>query len=447
MSHRVSCRSREELLAWLDGELSRWTRFQISRHLRGCWECRNRAADLTDTIRIAASAVATPPPQRTQVSKAKWRFYEKTREYEAALDPAPAGSKLRRRLLAGAAATAAIAAVFAMPAIVQRRPSAPAPVPAAPRPKPATQPRHMEPPAAATVVLPAVRPLTAEAPMPPAAPRLPLVERLVVDPRALDQVEVAVWSVLHRSRLCLSGEIAVRRTERAIEVSGMAANEDRKNQLLALFSAVRRQDLLQTQVQTVPEAPLPARPFAPATAGASEAPAENWLRARMRVGDAATQREMFDVMNGIVSNAQGLLAEAWAVRRLAERFPAATETALAEPERMELRAMAEDHAIAAQAHIGAIGELLRRLGIQFPSGSASRAPDDWQSGALPLQRRAAESARALLTLFTAGSEAAPAIAGDAEIMRAVAGLSEARELVARERERLGPLLESALKHP
>jgi hypothetical protein len=277
-----------------------------------------------------------------------------------------------------------------------------------------------------------------------------VILREAVDSRDLDIVEVEVWSLLHRARLCLGGGIHLRRTAERVEVSGLLPTEDRKNQLLALLLGVGRQDLLRVDLRNVAEVP-PAggTPVEHRGTVPSEAPAEAWLRAHMRVGDAATQREMFDVMNAIVTNAGGLMAESWALRRLAERYPVEAERDLPETARIELRVIAEDHAMAADSSIAAIAELLRPLGISLPPRRPSMSgAGDWQSAALALQGRAAQDAGVLLSLFTAGSDRRPTGAeAESEVVRAAAGLAHIREIAAQGREASSPSVRGAVNRP
>ena len=81
--------SDETLLAHVDGELP-VTRTGVNRHLRSCWRCRARLAELEEQTRALATAFegqAFPGPYR--IAEAQHRFWDRVEQYERSLAPAP----------------------------------------------------------------------------------------------------------------------------------------------------------------------------------------------------------------------------------------------------------------------------------------------------------------------------------------------------------------------
>jgi len=257
-----------------------------------------------------------------------------------------------------------------------------------------------------------------------------------VDRRLLDSADIQVWGALHRSHLCLTDEITVSRTAESVEVSGVLPTDDRRQQLVAVLSGLPAHGVIRTNLKTPSELPareaVPVETVAPAPrAGAMTASAEEWLRAKLRVGSAITEREMFDVMNGLVRSAEELSANGWALRRLAEQFGAHRELSLSNEDRAELLRIAEDHAIALQT----VAARMRNLVDTLETGStqAINAPgDSWQSSSVALQQASSRVAEQVLSLFAStasgdnGSIGARIAALDVDLSRLAASVSGER---------------------
>jgi anti-sigma factor RsiW len=259
----------------------------------------------------------------------------------------------------------------------------------------------------APVRTPILPPVTAELPAPSA---LVPVEEQPPDPVALRAAEVQAFGLLHRLRLCVSDEVRVARGERAVEVSGIVVNEDRRSQLLLLFGGLPTGRLLRLDLRIAPD--TAAARLSEAASFRSRktepAPGEKWLRERLHVGDAATHREVLDAMNRLVQGALAISADGWALRLLAEHFPEGLERDLPEQERRLLRSMAEDHAIAVQAQISSVTGALGYPAAGL-TGAAESVATPWQSVATRLQVSAEKSSATLLRFFAAGgADVAPA---------------------------------------
>jgi hypothetical protein len=238
--------------------------------------------------------------------------------------------------------------------------------------------------------------------------------RTLPEPGLLE-AEVEALSVIHRARLCLGDYLHVDRVDRSIVVTGYSASEERRDELLALFSGIAKREYVRMDLKVTPS--LPESTVASGTTTLDEKPArvhqavaEGWLRRQLRVGEATAEREMFDRMNDLVRGADEVAAESWALRRLAESFPPEREAKLTETLRTQVRAMAEDHTLAMWNQLSLLEPLLPR-----PAGE--RRPTDvvepersWQQRAVLLQKRAAVTSAMILQLFSS-SEGSQATSG------------------------------------
>ena len=82
--------SDEQLIAHVDGELSRWQESCVRKHLQRCWTCRTRLAEIEEQVRSLTAAFGKqtfPGPQR--VERARRRFRKSVEHYEDSLLGAP----------------------------------------------------------------------------------------------------------------------------------------------------------------------------------------------------------------------------------------------------------------------------------------------------------------------------------------------------------------------
>jgi hypothetical protein len=107
----------EELIAWLDGELSRLAASSVDRHLQGCWQCRARMKELEDQALHIAKAVSHdtfPGPDRVALAIHRFsalRAQKRHAEFLRSFAPASSGSWFGRyrRFVYGAALAGALA--------------------------------------------------------------------------------------------------------------------------------------------------------------------------------------------------------------------------------------------------------------------------------------------------------------------------------------------------
>src|SRR5215470_14312292 len=75
--------SDEQLLAFVDGELTRWSRRRVTRHLERCWKCRGRAQELESQAHCVARLLLEADFRWTRrIAEAKEGFLLRARECE-----------------------------------------------------------------------------------------------------------------------------------------------------------------------------------------------------------------------------------------------------------------------------------------------------------------------------------------------------------------------------
>lgn len=109
--------SDELLIGLLDGELGLFERWRVVNHLKSCWECRTRQAELEASITCLVRLKRThPPPDAKSVEQSRMRFDVSRRRCERQIEK---GAAPRWRLWLTAAA--AVAAVLLVGAALERR--------------------------------------------------------------------------------------------------------------------------------------------------------------------------------------------------------------------------------------------------------------------------------------------------------------------------------------
>lgn len=126
--------SDELLLAHLDGELAPEQELATDTHLKGCWECRTRAAQLEQQIQTVTMALASQSfPGPEQIAKGRQRFLELQQRYESESPLQNNTPPIWQRLRMVAYATPVMLAVLFV--LMPSRPAGKGPLPAiAPKP-------------------------------------------------------------------------------------------------------------------------------------------------------------------------------------------------------------------------------------------------------------------------------------------------------------------------
>jgi hypothetical protein len=204
----------------------------------------------------------------------------------------------------------------------------------------------------------------------------------------------------------LGDPVDVRRSEGRVLVGGVGIPASRQKQIRSALEGLPKVSVEFTD--PAPEAVAESQ--APAAAETAAAPpGQVQLRIEQQLGGRAEferfSSRMFDA-------SEGAMARLYALRQLAQRFPADEEAALRPKDRATLRDMARTHANALATQVTvlehALGPVLANLGAAAPAGESMAAT--WQLAAEDLFRSGRRFE--MLLSFTLGMTAAPAASSD-----------------------------------
>ena len=229
----------------------------------------------------------------------------------------------------------------------------------------------------------------------------------------LTSAEVQVWVALHRLNDCLGQPLEVVRAERSIVVRGRATDPDRGRELATVLQKIpyTRLDLSDSrEPATLP--PAPAR-------AASAPPPADWVAPLQLLPlDAARAT---DLVNAVVPLSGAALDQAWALRRLAERFTDGSLALLDASDRASIEAMLRDH----QGQLAStLAQLKQTLGPLLPATvtAPSDVPSNWTAAVLADFSAVQSLDRSIASLL---APAAPSDAVPAPILRSVAAFLSA----------------------
>ena len=264
----------------------------------------------------------------------------------------------------------------------------------------------------------------------PAPPRLlprrpeALTARLgafLLDAAEMLSLETKVRYALHGVGACLGEPVEIGRdADGRIAVSIRTGTETRKQELLRALETVQASELVTVSVSTFAEAARasggpPAGGDLPATpteaVRETTLPVETHLRRLIeerRGGGAATEEEIVRFTNQAYGDAEDLLAHAWALRRLWERYQGADAAYLRPHSQRLLALMVQEHLVELRAEAS---DLEARVSPLLEVAAASPAPQPGSVGPGPelhgaeepeldLFRSAEEIHRLVLALFT-----------------------------------------------
>jgi len=412
--------SDDQLLSFMDGELGGRAAAGVARHLESCWLCRGRQQELEAAAqRLARMVDHAEYPDAQWLAAARERLDAAIERREAAAVVVEGPRRLWWRwILVPAACAAAAASVF-----LATRP--PRPVPIVPRP----QARPLVRPAA---------PRSIPAPLPaPARPKgakpVPVVEDLParltlrVEEQDLLATLVAAEYALHRAGACLGEAVdATVTAEGGIVIRGVVETAARRAEL---EGSLARFPLISFELQAAEEIPAPAAADLPApslTVQPAELPVRGMLEERFR-GDP---RAIAGFAGRAAELAEAIHTETWALRRLAEKYPAEKTASLRAATRWLLEDMIREHSAAVRRHSAALRE---HLAIVFGRDAAesSPLPAAWPDSAAQLAEGAGEAGLLARGLFAGG----PLNQDPAEAVRRLMARASAMEASAREVER------------
>ena len=221
---------------------------------------------------------------------------------------------------------------------------------------------------------------TQEAPLRPVVPSRPAA----VAPRLSASIsdELQVVSLLHRIGADLGDPVEVNLTDGKVLVSGAGVSPERQRQVHELLDGDPNVEVRFSQPETAQITP-PGE--APATSGDTANVGIQTRLEKQLGGRAAFERFSTHVLDGN----EAAMSHAYALRSVAERFPAGSEASMAAPDRAQLHQLARDHVAALETEVrvmeSALAPVLAGLGARATAGGAIEAAPGadaaWQKAA------------------------------------------------------------------
>ncbi len=263
----------------------------------------------------------------------------------------------------------------------------------------------------------------AETPAQP-APSLPKVD--------LEKLEIEVWYALHQGRACLGEPLEVQQQpDEILCVRGVVGTPERKEQIVARLAALGAGRSLQVSIQTAGEAwpeisahsNVPVIPE-PAIRLSRHSYLERYFTGASN-GPAQAAQQFSDEA---LSRGDRLVAEAWALRHLSDRFAGSAHRPLDGRSHMLLETMMRDHLLRLRSSADGmqtfLAPVLAGANPSIPSASLDTpiSGERWECLRKIFDRSVALN-RTLLALFAAESDA---VTPEPLVQRIVAGLHSIR---------------------
>jgi anti-sigma factor RsiW len=247
------------------------------------------------------------------------------------------------------------------------------------------------------------------------------------------EAEVAAMYALHQARADLGEQIeVVREAGQGVIVRGLVETPERKQQLT---EALRDLPLVAAQVQTIEEATrqaaasqparaaeavTPNEPMISTTSGASGAQAGNAFEQRLaryfaEREPAGSDRGNIDLkiaqlFNEVVTESSAAMSEAWALRRLLERFAAEKENDISPAARQRIEEMTANHIARLKTQNHKLRARLEPVLLSIAGGKTPAAPapveSTRQAHALRVFRAVEQAQRMIQRLVTGAASAA-----------------------------------------
>jgi predicted RNA-binding Zn ribbon-like protein len=218
----------------------------------------------------------------------------------------------------------------------------------------------------------------AESAVPPAA-MVDAPKEPEVDEAALAKAELRARIALHQIGADLGEQIEVRRAGTQVIVKGFANTTQRKRQIDTALAGIPD---LQITLHSISEMAVARAPASAAMAVASD-PQPPLLRDRLLdVFHDEADRQRF--VDGTLSSSQAALMRSWALRRLAERYPAEEIATLDRNSRDALRSLLNDHVKGMRMELGELRGLWKDILPNAPAPAINPSAADWQAQALKL---------------------------------------------------------------
>jgi hypothetical protein len=379
--------SDERLLALLDEGLDPASRVMIPRHLRSCRICLERLKELDDQIHTLSSAWQQAdliPP--SEIEQARSRFLAWTRTGTVELGHHKwhwlrLWSTFRVPAIAGMSALVLIAGATAW------RFDRVEPV-ASTVPGKSIATTRVRPP-----VVPSQPQSTSTQEVAPAETTDVVTESPVVQPAApthkqLLETEIEVWWLLHRAGACNGEPIEIATiNERRIFVHGVVASRARQQELVSALRKLSGRESIRFKLEAAEDVrvasnarplatPLPQRP----------APSDSDLEFQRAAADSLrgmypldtpnqTHQRLVGITNRAIWHVERATMEAWAIRRLRDRFRD-TGPQLSARTRQVLETMTVEHVQTLHSLVvelsGLLEPLLSRMVAEDPPLNPSR---------------------------------------------------------------------------
>jgi hypothetical protein len=280
-----------------------------------------------------------------------------------------------------------------------------------------------------------------EQPSPRVEPVLP-----TKDEQNLDEVEIEVLYSLHRVRACLGEPIEVERVPGgAVRVSGLVETTTRRAQLVAALGELHNPAAVRVEIGTTEE--FLQQPSGAGVVIAPNAPATQVRPLRLPIQDelerhfeprGETRARVVRLANDAVDISKAMLVEAWALRRLGERYDGERFERLEPRSRWLLEVMLRDHLEAFRAGsrrgqeelgpvLASISGNERRGGV-LPAGAAQ--PANLLQGVMALFQRAEEVDTLTSGLFAGAGLPASAADAVASLLAAFEAMEDDSQRVA-----------------
>ncbi len=212
--------------------------------------------------------------------------------------------------------------------------------------------------------------------------RLTEPSRLAATPSraALISEELQVLAALHGIGADLGDPVEVVLAEGKVRVGGIGIPAARQAEIQKQLSGMPDVMVHFSEPAAAPEAPADTNTTA-APASGGGAPSAIRTRLEQQLG---SRTDFARFSSYLLDRNEALMARAYALRALAQRFPAANEAGLSDSDRRTLRDIAHDHAAALGRELATIERLVQPV-LTAIGGSASVAAvpqgADWQSSA------------------------------------------------------------------
>jgi hypothetical protein len=218
--------------------------------------------------------------------------------------------------------------------------------------------------------------------------------------------ELQVVAALHNVGADLGDPVEVSRSTRAIVVSGVGISPERQQEIKNAIGSkpnviVRFSDSSPATVQEPSTAPTPA------------ASAADLRQLQTRLAEQLGGRGNLEQLAAqVLDSSESLMARAYALRRLAEQFPAAAERELSAPDKDLLHRLRAEHSAALRQHAGYIDRQLQPL-LDTVAAAAGTTPDDgspsepWQAATEDLFQTARRLDKLLGVIFGAAPSETP----------------------------------------